>query len=154
GRGTSGPHQLPAADGDLHDDLLRPRPRPLRPRGPGRPARDRAGGLGVPVAGVLRMARLLRPGANGMGVALVYLRTTAQLPALVAGEGVGSAEEQQPHRRYLLLPRHRAPLSYELDTSQFIRAVKTPSIQGWRVAWTPDLDGLIPVGRGGSPRCP
>ncbi len=28
--------------GDLHDDLLRPRPRPLRPRGPGRPARDRA----------------------------------------------------------------------------------------------------------------
>jgi amidase len=37
------------------------------------------------------------------------------------------------------------PLSYEVDTSQFSRAVKGPSIKGWRIAWTPDLDGLIPV---------
>jgi amidase len=37
------------------------------------------------------------------------------------------------------------PLSYEVDTSQFSRAVKGPSIKDWRVAWTPDLDGLIPV---------
>jgi amidase len=42
-------------------------------------------------------------------------------------------------------PDDRAPLSYEVDTSQFTRAVKKPSIKGWRVAWTPDLDGLIPV---------
>ena len=42
-------------------------------------------------------------------------------------------------------PDDRAPLSYEVDTSQFIRAVKAPSIKGWRVAWTPDLHGLIPV---------
>ena len=42
-------------------------------------------------------------------------------------------------------PDDRAPLSYEVDTSQFTRAVKAPSIKGWRVAWTPDLDGLIPV---------
>jgi amidase len=42
-------------------------------------------------------------------------------------------------------PDDRAPLSYEVDTSEFIRAVKAPSIRGWRVAWTPDLDGLIPV---------
>ena len=42
-------------------------------------------------------------------------------------------------------PDDRAPLSYEVDTSQFTRAVKAPSIRGWRVAWTPDLDGLIPV---------
>jgi amidase len=42
-------------------------------------------------------------------------------------------------------PDDRAPLSYEVDTSQFSRAVKRPSIKGWRVAWTPDLDGLIPV---------
>src|SRR5262245_35435652 len=38
-----------------------------------------------------------------------------------------------------------APLSYEVDPSQFTRAVRTPSIKGWRVAWTPDLHGLIPV---------
>jgi amidase len=42
-------------------------------------------------------------------------------------------------------PDDRAPLSYEVDASQFTRAVKGPSIKGWRVAWTPDLDGLIPV---------
>ena len=39
----------------------------------------------------------------------------------------------------------RAPLSYEVDTGEFTRAVKAPSIKGWRVAWTPDLHGLIPV---------
>jgi amidase len=42
-------------------------------------------------------------------------------------------------------PDDRNPLSYEVDTSQFTRAVKTPSIKGWRVTWTPDLNGLIPV---------
>jgi len=42
-------------------------------------------------------------------------------------------------------PDDRAPLSYEVDTRQFVRAVKAPSIKGWRVAWTPDLHGLIPV---------
>jgi amidase len=42
-------------------------------------------------------------------------------------------------------PDDRAPLSYEVDTGEFIRAVKTPSIKGWRVAWAPDLHGLIPV---------
>ena len=42
-------------------------------------------------------------------------------------------------------PDDRAPLSYEVDTAEFTRAVKNPSIKGWRVAWTPDLDGLIPI---------
>ena len=42
-------------------------------------------------------------------------------------------------------PDDRAPLSYDVDTSAFLDAVKRPSIKGWRVAWTPDLDGLIPV---------
>jgi amidase len=42
-------------------------------------------------------------------------------------------------------PDDRAPLSYEVDTSDFTRAVKAPSIKSWRVAWTPDLHGLIPV---------
>jgi len=42
-------------------------------------------------------------------------------------------------------PDDRAPLSYDVDTSQFMRAVTAPSIKGWRVAWTPDLHGLVPV---------
>lgn len=42
-------------------------------------------------------------------------------------------------------PDDRAPLSYEVDTRRFPAAVKRPSVKGWRVAWTPDLDGLIPV---------
>ncbi len=42
-------------------------------------------------------------------------------------------------------PDDRAPLSYAVDTRELLRAVKAPSIKGWRVAWTPDLNGLIPV---------
>jgi amidase len=42
-------------------------------------------------------------------------------------------------------PDDRAPISYDVDTRTFLRAVKAPSIKGWRVAWTPDLGGLIPV---------
>jgi amidase len=42
-------------------------------------------------------------------------------------------------------PDDRAPLSYEVDTREFLRAVKAPSVKGWRIAWTPDLNGLIPV---------
>jgi amidase len=42
-------------------------------------------------------------------------------------------------------PDDRAPLSYDVDTRAFPGAVKRPSVRGWRIAWTPDLDGLIPV---------
>ena len=42
-------------------------------------------------------------------------------------------------------PDDRAPLSYDVDTRAFRAAVRRPSIAGWRVAWTPDLDGLVPV---------
>jgi amidase len=42
-------------------------------------------------------------------------------------------------------PDDRAPISYEVDTRAFVKAVKAPSVKGWRVAWTPDLNGLIPV---------
>lgn len=42
-------------------------------------------------------------------------------------------------------PDDRAPLSYAVDTRAFLRAVRKPSIRGWRVAWTPDLNGLTPV---------
>ena len=42
-------------------------------------------------------------------------------------------------------PDDRAPLSYDVDTRQLLAATKRPSVKGWRVAWTPDLNGLIPV---------
>ena len=39
----------------------------------------------------------------------------------------------------------RAPISYDVDTDAFLRAVRRPSVKGWRVAWTVDLGGLVPV---------
>jgi amidase len=42
-------------------------------------------------------------------------------------------------------PDDRAPLSYAVDTGAFPRAVRAAEIRGWRVAWTPDLGGLMPV---------
>jgi amidase len=37
----------------------------------------------------------------------------------------------------------RAPISYEVDGRDFLKAVKAPSVKGWRIAWTPDLGGLV-----------
>jgi amidase len=42
-------------------------------------------------------------------------------------------------------PDDRAPLSYAVHTREFAKAVRAPSVKGWRIAWTPDLNGLIPV---------
>jgi amidase len=42
-------------------------------------------------------------------------------------------------------PDDRSPISYAVDGREFLRAVKRPSVKGWRAAWTPDLNGLIPV---------
>ena len=53
------------------------------------------GNLGIPVAGVLRVAQLLCRGSGRMADPLARVQTPAQPPALVAGGGVGSAEEQQ-----------------------------------------------------------
>lgn len=39
-------------------------------------------------------------------------------------------------------PDDGAPLSYDVDTRLFVRAVKAPSVKGWRVAWSLDLGGL------------
>jgi amidase len=41
-------------------------------------------------------------------------------------------------------PDDRAPLSYPVDSREFVKAVKTPSVKGWRIAWTPDL-GLVQI---------
>jgi amidase len=42
-------------------------------------------------------------------------------------------------------PDDRAPLSYDVDTGEFVKAAKVPSVKGWRVAWTPDLGGLVAI---------
>ncbi len=42
-------------------------------------------------------------------------------------------------------PDDRAPLSYAVDTREFLKAARAPSVKGWRIAWTPDLNGLVPV---------
>jgi amidase len=42
-------------------------------------------------------------------------------------------------------PDDRAPLSYEVDAGEFVRTVKGASVRGWRIAWTPDLGGLVLV---------
>ena len=42
-------------------------------------------------------------------------------------------------------PDDRDPLSYEVDTGAFLAAVRTPAVKDWRIAWTPDLNGLLPI---------
>ena len=42
-------------------------------------------------------------------------------------------------------PDDRDPLSYDVDVAAYAEAVREASIDGWRVAFTPDLDGLLPV---------
>jgi amidase len=39
----------------------------------------------------------------------------------------------------------RSPISYEVDTRELLRAPRTPSVKGWRIAWTADLGGLVIV---------
>jgi amidase len=42
-------------------------------------------------------------------------------------------------------PDERVPLSYPVESNAFIEAVQRPQLSGWRVAWSPDLGGLLPV---------
>jgi amidase len=41
----------------------------------------------------------------------------------------------------------RAPISYDVDTGEFLKAVRAPSIKRARIAWTTDLGGLVRVDR-------
>ena len=42
-------------------------------------------------------------------------------------------------------PDDRTPTSYESDARVFVAAVRRPSVKHWRLAWTPDLGGLVTV---------
>lgn len=44
-------------------------------------------------------------------------------------------------------PDERSPISYPVDTREFLRAIKVPSTKGSCIAWTPDLGGLVTVDR-------
>jgi amidase len=39
----------------------------------------------------------------------------------------------------------RSPMNYSTDTKPFLAAVKQPSVKGSRIAWSPDLGGLVTV---------
>ncbi len=39
----------------------------------------------------------------------------------------------------------RSPISYDIDPRELLAATKGPSVKGWRIAWTADLGGLVPV---------
>jgi amidase len=39
----------------------------------------------------------------------------------------------------------RSPISYEADPRGLVRAAKTPSVKGWKIAWTSDLGGLMTI---------
>ncbi|HUF91968.1 MAG TPA: amidase family protein, partial [Candidatus Limnocylindria bacterium] len=39
----------------------------------------------------------------------------------------------------------RSPISYDVDPRELLGATKAPSVKGWRIAWTADLGGLVPV---------
>jgi amidase len=42
-------------------------------------------------------------------------------------------------------PDDRAPISYDVDPREMLRATRTPAVKGWRLAFTPDLGGLVEV---------
>src|SRR5206468_1759719 len=42
----------------------------------------------------------------------------------------------------------RSPISYAVDPRELVKAAKVPSVKGWRVAWTPDLGGLMTIDEG------
>jgi amidase len=79
------------------------------------------------------------------GLVPVYPRDLAWDQLMVSGPMARTVGDTALMLSVIAGPDDRAPVSYEVDTSQFPKAVRSPSIKGWRIAWTPDLNGLIPV---------
>jgi amidase len=79
------------------------------------------------------------------GLVPVYPRELAWDSLSVSGPMARSVADVALMLSVMAGPDDRAPLSYDVDTRAFPAAVRRPSVRGWRVAWTPDLDGLIPV---------
>jgi amidase len=79
------------------------------------------------------------------GLVPVYPTDLAWDSLSVAGPMARTVDDVALMLSVLAGPDDRAPLSYNVDTQQFLDAVSEPSIADWRVAWSPDLHGLIPV---------
>ena len=79
------------------------------------------------------------------GLVPVYPRELAWDSLAVSGPMARTVADTALMLSVVAGPDDRAPLSYDVDVRSFPAAVRRPSIRGWRVAWTPDLDGLIPV---------
>ncbi len=79
------------------------------------------------------------------GLVPVYPRELAWDSLSVSGPMARSVADVALMLSVMAGPDDRAPLSYDVDTRTFPAAVRRPSVRGWRVAWTPDLGGLIPV---------
>ena len=79
------------------------------------------------------------------GLVPVYPRDLAWDTTSVSGPMARTVADVALMLSVIAGPDDRAPISYDVDTRAFARAVRAPSIKGWRAAWTPDLAGLIPV---------
>jgi amidase len=79
------------------------------------------------------------------GLVPVYPKELAWDSLSVAGPMTRTVPDAALMLSVLAGPDDRAPLSYDVDTRAIATAVRRPSIRGWRVAWTPDLGGLLPV---------
>ena len=79
------------------------------------------------------------------GLIPVYPRELAWDSLSVTGPMARSVADVALMLSMMAGPDDRAPLSYAVDTREYLKAVKNPSVKGWRVAWTPNLNGLIPV---------
>ena len=79
------------------------------------------------------------------GLVPVYPRELAWDSLSVSGPMARTAADTALMLSVIAGPDDRAPLSYDVDTREFLRAVRAPSVKGWRVAWTPELPGVVPV---------
>jgi amidase len=79
------------------------------------------------------------------GLVPVYPREIAWDALSVSGPMARTVADTALMLSVVAGPDERSPISYPVDAGAFMRAVRTPSVEGWRVAWTPDLGGLIPV---------
>src|SRR5262245_36260050 len=79
------------------------------------------------------------------GLVPVYPRELAWDSLSVSGPMARTVADTALMLSVMAGPDDRAPLSYDVDTRSLRDAVRRPSVRGWRVAWTPDLDGLMPV---------
>ena len=79
------------------------------------------------------------------GLVPVYPRELAWDSLSVSGPMARTVADTALMLSVIAGPDDRAPLSYDVDTREFLRAVRAPSVKGWRVAWTPELPGVIAV---------